>query len=206
MTDANRRRPSAPLDAERQAMALAVWDQYGGRLRRAVVGTWPGLGRQANQVLGPDGFEAACLRGLVVAASKFDPERGTKLITYALPYMRNETQQDLAAAQGQNSRGNSLGVIDVVVESESGEVTPLYEMAAVAPMDNRPEMSELRAAVRRQVGDLEPRLRMVVMGRFFFGLNLRELSVRLGCSRERVRQLELLALDHLRRKLGEGNA
>ena len=68
--------------------------------------------------------------------------------------------------------------------------------------ETTPEQSLLRGqlahAVQACLGELSARDRLVVLGRRLESLRLRDLAERLGCSMERVRQLEKRALSHLR--------
>lgn len=68
-----------------------------------------------------------------------------------------------------------------------------------------PEQSILRRQLADDVqaclGELAPRDRLVVLGRQLESLKLKELAERLGCSMERVRQIEKRALARLRQCL-----
>ena len=68
--------------------------------------------------------------------------------------------------------------------------------------DFTPEQSMLRGQLARGVQacleELAPRDRLVVLGRRIESLKLKDLAERLGCSMERVRQLERRALSRLR--------
>ena len=79
----------------------------------------------------------------------------------------------------------SAGAVDELV---SGELTPEQSMLR----------RQLARGVQACLGELTPRDRMVVLGRRLESLKLKELAERLGCSMERVRQLESRALTRLR--------
>lgn len=60
---------------------------------------------------------------------------------------------------------------------------------------------EERAVLRAAISKLPVRLRRVIRGRFFEGLTLHALGVELGVTRERVRQLEVKAMDRIARNM-----
>ena len=68
--------------------------------------------------------------------------------------------------------------------------------------DFTPEQATLRSQLAQGIqaclGELTPRDRLVVVGRRIESLKLKDLAERLGCSMERVRQLEVRALARLR--------
>lgn len=205
-TDRTKRR-SGPLNDRMRAAVLEVWGEYGGAVRKCIGKAFPSLAKSATAILGNDGFEAACLRGLCLAASRFDASRGTKLISYAIPYMRNETQRDIRSATGRNSRGEEVRLLQAAVEWEDGGEARAVELLAVdRDGDTRAERDDTRAVVRGQIGRLSPRLRQVVMGRFFFGLSSVELAKVLRVAPQRVRQLQSVALHHLKQRLAEDQA
>ena len=75
-----------------------------------------------------------------------------------------------------------------VEELSSGDFTPEQSMLR----------SQLAQGVQSCLDELTPRDRLVVVGRRIESLKLRELAERLGCSMERVRQIESRALTRLR--------
>ena len=85
-------------------------------------------------------------------------------------------------------------------ERSSG--TPAGARHEPVSQDVTPEQTILRRqlahAVRACLGELPPRDRLVVLGRRLESLRLKDLAERLGCSLERVRQLEQRALSSLR--------
>ena len=85
-------------------------------------------------------------------------------------------------------RGSGRTPAGAVDELISGEVTPEQSMLR----------SQLARGVQACLGELPARDRLVVLGRRLESLKLKDLAERLGCSMERVRQLERRALSRLR--------
>lgn len=65
---------------------------------------------------------------------------------------------------------------------------------------------ETRALMLAKVHTLPPRLQRVVVGRYYEDKTLEEIGRELGVTRERVRQLEVLALARLRRRMEASHA
>ena len=87
---------------------------------------------------------------------------------------------------GERRSGRSpAGAVDELV---SGDFTPEQSMLR----------SQLAQGVQACLEELAPRDRLVVLGRRIESLKLKDLAERLGCSMERVRQLERRALSRLR--------
>lgn len=83
------------------------------------------------------------------------------------------------------SRGAPAGAVDELV---SGDFTPEQSMMR----------GQLARGVQTCLEELAPRDRLVVLGRRIESLKLKDLAERLGCSMERVRQIEMRALSRLR--------
>ena len=143
--------------------------------------------------------------GLVHAADRFDPDRGVRFISYAHFWVRRAmvhaiSRHDVRPLPGEPPpRPLSL---DHVLPGAA------CALAELLPDERAPEpgagvvRERLRDAIEASLGDLPPREREVV--RRYFGLGsdyaqtLTEISVDLGVSRERVRQLKEQGLSRLR--------
>ncbi len=107
------------------------------------------------------------------------------------------TLAEVAAALG-------VGAADLVAAEEaclpprSLEAEPLMAMAVARAEAAPDEGMELSLAL----GQLEPRERAVIRGRYFDDLTQQEVAARLGISQSQVCRLEQKALDHLRALLG----
>jgi RNA polymerase primary sigma factor/RNA polymerase sigma factor len=124
--------------------------------------------------------------GLWRAIEGYDPMRGTALSTYAWVAIYRQIHRRAKELRRETP---------VAVQ----ELPTLWEVA-----DPREELERklTRSVLHDLVGQLPPRLRRVVVGRYGLGeqppCTLKELGAELGLSRERVRQLEQEALAWLR--------
>jgi RNA polymerase sigma factor (sigma-70 family) len=185
----------------------------GQRVRRLVtnnlaLASWM-AGRYAWTGLDFDDLRQAAILGLMKAAERYDPERGTAFSTVAFLWMRSSIGAEIAATRSTIrvpgyrplSDGPGVGSLD------AHEERPL-------PSDDEdgPEVGADRALLRERVGaalgTLPERDRFVVEMRF--GINgarhphtLDEIAPMLGVSRARVGQIEARALERLRFKLPE---
>lgn len=166
--------------------------------------------------------------GLIKAAERFDPDRGVRFIGYAAwwvrKYMLNAIQQasrqasaPIAAAGPSKATGDASAaahgkirrrVLSVEEFLQDSGDRPLVEN--LAPVDvPDPEDIVLADDLVRAVTSVLPRMPKVERDilRYHFGLDgtepetLREIGLRLGYTRERVRQIELRALERARRLL-----
>lgn len=76
---------------------------------------------------------------------------------------------------------------------------------ALLATDALPEIEDLRASkvVREEIERLKPKVRSVIIGRYYDGLTYEELAKERGVSRERMRQTELKGLRDLKKPLVE---
>lgn len=193
------RLPMPPLDAGRQRLVTEAWEAAGRMLRRLVAKKWPGLARRAYRVLGVTEFEAACVRGLVEAASRFDPARELKLITYAASYIRRAVQSDLNDRAGMNWTGQ--GVRLVTATTEDGSLAEWLAVAAPADGGARLDTERLRAAVRAAVLALPPLWRDVVFARWLEKRRIEGAARKAGVTPEQARAVEQMAFRRLRSEL-----
>ena len=114
----------------------------------------------------------------------------------ALAARLNWSIDKVARVEREMSRTSSL------VDRDDGSWAPRGTVHDLASEEITPEQSILRSQLARALqaclGELAPRDRLVVIGRRLESLKLKDLAQRLGCSMERVRQLENRALSRLR--------
>lgn len=161
---------------------------------------------------------AACW-GLVQAARGFDPARGTRFSTYAYYCIRDALRlahhalpvvhvPKYAATEARRGRADLAALVRAGTEaggSGSGDATALGWLESPAADDADAERlltAEGRAAIEDRLRPLDPRAARVL--RLRLGLDdgrprtLREVGAALHLTHERIRQIEVKALDVLR--------
>jgi len=152
--------------------------------------------------------------GLLIALDRFDPHHGTRFLTYAAWWIREEILKEL----------DNMGVVRVPVyrqkalrakrkQSDTTELDPAFIVVEdLANVDTKRHDDQLERNLVNTYGSdlLHQAMRMLqfrARDRYiivaYFGVredpkNLRQLSNRLGLSSERVRQLKKDALERLR--------
>lgn len=141
--------------------------------------------------------------GLIRAVDEFDPARGTRLSTIAVLWIRKRIQCVIRYGQlVVVPRPYPLVHVPQEPSNTCGfrliEQEPDYRSPPRAPWDAQESYQELM----RLLNVLNDRLRLVITLRYGLGdsppLTRRQIGQRIGLSRERVRQLEVLALRYLR--------
>lgn len=140
-----------------------------------------------------DLFQVGCI-GLVHAGQYWDPERAASFITYAYTCVRQEIIKH-------------LGAITCLRRTPPGRLLSLDEKLAqrcgAKLDDDETERLDQLAEARRMLRHTEEQ---AIHLRYDLGLSNREASERMGISRQRVSQLELRALERMRRRLIEAGA
>lgn len=187
----------------------------GQRARRLVtnnlgLASWM-AGRYTWTGLDFDDLRQAALLGLMKAAERYDPDRGTAFSTVAYHWMRSSIGAEIAATRSTIRVPSYRPLSDGpgVASLDADEERPLRSLLPSDDEDG-PEVGAERALLRERVGAalsaLPERERFVVEHRF--GINgahhphtLDEIAPMLGVSRARVGQIEARALERLRFRL-----
>jgi len=142
--------------------------------------------------------------GLIVAAERFDTERGCRFSTYAMWWIRGFVSR---VTRDKTMNGRKLQSLDLPVDEDGDNILAdlIPDENAVSPCELA-EKNELKELITEMISCLKPRERRVI--ELHFGLNgtpehsLREIGEILGISKERVRQIEVKALGRLRKLAG----
>lgn len=184
-------------------------------------------GRYVGRGLDREDLDQAAMLGLMRAAEKFDPGRGAKFTTYAAWWCRQSVMRAIEreskvirlpahVVQALNRRARARARGERLPPPSECELAALRALRVTWPDEDEDRPLEIAGeddeagdmllrverleAVREAVRSLPERLRTIIERRFGIGCepeNLREIGVRLGLSRERVRQLEADALTML---------
>ena len=171
-----------PDPSERNKLVLSCYP-----MARATARKWKF--RRQRVVDNEDASQEAMVH-LCHAADVFDPSRGLKFSTLAHYAIRGGVSR--ARKQIQRHSHARL-VLDVAGDDDAPPLDEVDEAAALA---------RLHAAL----ATLRPRHRLVMALRFGIGgqrppMTLEEIGAELGVSRERIRQIEAVALERLRKLL-----
>ncbi|OWK34340.1 sigma-70 family RNA polymerase sigma factor [Fimbriiglobus ruber] len=168
-------------------------------LSTAYRGTW-------NQIVarGDDHFEEcklAAYLGATIAATKFDPRRGVKFVTYAAAHIRAKCQRTNMRRAGEP---DSLIPVDAVRDLDGGTTAGWDSLGVSSKEDGEREVwrTHLRRDIQQALLAVPIRQRRIFCHWYgllgYDQLTLRQIGVIEGISRERVRQLCNLATERLR--------
>lgn len=156
--------------------------------------------------LDSDEFESTCLAAIMVDADrKWSAERGANPAVYATQYARWKILERMKAEVGQTNRPEHRDRVafarksSIFVENADGERELLPEVAQINDSD---ECSTVMStdeiiAVARKARCSEREID-ILSRRFIRGETLDKTATALGVSRERVRQLQLRAIERMR--------
>lgn len=177
-------------------------------------------GKYRNQGLDFEDLISEGTDGLIIAASKFNPEKNNRFITYAVWWIRQsiqkalyETGRDVKIPQNRkeefkSSRWNMASLDAVYGDDENGDT---LGNTITDSRSRTPEEAFLRKeevlAVTKGIDSLKPKEKLVIKMRY--GLDCEEKSLAdigkvLDFSKEGVRQIEKKALIKLQNELCSG--
>jgi RNA polymerase sigma factor (sigma-70 family) len=133
--------------------------------------------------------ESAAWLGLLLAARRWDSERGVKFNTYATWAIYNDI--GTALKKNENRRARDAGENGQIDAEDLRTPSPLHAAAT----------AENAALVNDALGRIDRRRAAILQMRFHQGLNFEEIGARLGLSSARVGALSRLALDDLRKAI-----
>jgi RNA polymerase primary sigma factor len=157
--------------------------------------------------------------GLIEAARRFDPGRGVRFVAYATWWIRKymlqainrHAHQTTAPKPGSGGeRADGQKVPRQIIASLDDAAVELVGGGAGDDLEDTILGDDLAKALRTVLPKLPPKERQILT--LHFGLDgsvaqtLQQIGAELGLTRERVRQLELRALERARRLLQGGRA
>jgi RNA polymerase sigma factor (sigma-70 family) len=148
------------------------------------------LSRQLRSAPDPEqAFSDGCL-GLTRAVECFDPERGYKFSTYAVRAILCQLGTCVQRANKRAARFPASELTNVHADGRAGVVQTVAGRDAVA---------KLRAVLATNAADLTDKERRLIQLRHLGdGATLEAVGRRMGCSKERARQVEASAFKKLR--------
>lgn len=161
---------------------------------------------------------SAAVLGLCHANARFDPSRGVKFITYATPWIKREiliaindgplVGPSLSSRRAAMLKGRTIQAARMVWDSgPNGENPGLLDALPADTSDpiEAVKDSENRDALLDALAGLPAQQYAVIVMRFGVltgqEMTLKEIGEHVGLSRERIRQIETMALERLRRLL-----
>jgi RNA polymerase sigma-32 factor len=154
--------------------------------------------------------------GLAEAVRRFDPERGTRLVTYASWWIRDSIRQCIARSRSVSARGTTraerklLGASsapngpkrDVPLDAIRPDVLPTCGGAEIEVIGQQ-ESARLKSAVCAALETLDRREKYIAHWRFLAEKprSLAEIGNAFGVSRERARQIAERTRKKIRRQL-----
>ena len=213
--DSFRRRPkAAPLSRDEERFRFKQYN-YARKRARAADGpeleVWAGRAShlrefltRSNVALVPAAIHTRChpgdmdsaysegLSALLRAVDRFDVSRGWKFSTFACQCILNALSAANARAGTQASRLPTARLDDAACIAAKPD--------GLADADLSDDVAVLRQALGANTAGLTPNEQYVIEHRFFScpRVTLHEIGTRIGCSKERVRQIEVAALAKLR--------
>ena len=166
--------------------------------------------RKANNVHVSELVSAGDM-GLMIAIRKFDPSLGFRIGTYAQSWIRQMMARLLydryVVRRPERKLVKGLLVKDCSLDVPVTDDTSLTFCDLLKDTDPSPEEKILNGEVSslnkqliiRLLKKLTPRERLIILGRIVKERTLQDISVEIGVSRERVRQIEVIALNKLRK-------
>lgn len=134
--------------------------------------------------------------GLMVAARKFDVDRGYQFSTFAIHCIRNEVRNHVRHLnrKRRGGSGTDTGEVRLAVDASFDRLRDDLGFDPPVVEDGIPHIVEsmLVADVLRRAADLDPRLPSIIADRMA-GATLQDAGNRHGLTSERVRQLLLIA-------------
>ena len=142
-----------------------------------------------------DLFSAGCL-GLMRAFPKFDESRGTRFVTYAAFWIKNEIVTEIRHKYTNGLIGEGKPTDKMAEFSEDYNYTVNTDEPEVVCIQK-----EIHQITKDSLKALKPREQRIIKERYWGEQTFADVGRKLDLSRERIRQLELESLDKLKYRL-----
>jgi RNA polymerase sigma-B factor len=144
--------------------------------------------------------------GLIQAIDRFDPARGSDLVSFAVPTITGEIKRHLRDRSAIVRVPRSVGGYAPPPLSLSVAEGESVERDAALVVEGEFEMSEERLLLAAGFRTLAERERRILHLRFFAGLSQQEIASQIGISQIQVSRLIRNSLDRMRGTLGTRRA
>lgn len=182
--------------------------RYSNKPHLVLAAVAPGLFRRASAHHDPDAIAQAAILGLMDAVRCWKPEGGASLDTVMGFHIRQKVNLELRGKRTDPCHTLSLDRLAYVDDGDLNGVTVSSMVADLStpPADHEAETADEVSQMEDLLRYLTPVYRRVLVGRFVEGMTLDEVGEELGVTRERVRQIQVKAVEAVRKKAGDENA
>lgn len=183
------------LTSEQQSLVTTLLGEFDHRPVKLLVKLYPDVYGCARIRMSNEEINQACSYGLIRAAQLFNPARGVKFISYAACWVRSAVQSEI------NMRVRWMREMQLyeTAATDNGLTDP-STVGDVVDLVN--EVDSMWKYTRH----LSDREKYVIVRRYGIGfgytMSLKEIARELHITKERVRQIQLQAIDKMRRREG----
>ncbi len=139
--------------------------------------------------------------GLMDAAKKYDPSRGVKFSTFAVPRIRGAITDEIRRLN-KASRGKNPPKMESIEGNRNENDKPIAELAdrGLSPLD-KTILKDQRLELMKTIARLTEMERQVIYLYYYKGYNMRKIADMIGRTEGRVSQVHSQAIKRLRNRL-----
>lgn len=181
------------------------------------IGLVGSIAKRYGQIMPYEDLVQSGVIGLLRAVEKFEPERGFTFANYAQWWIRQAITRSIQNTAktirlpvhvhlklrraGEDAPREPLSLDAPLSLDDDGTLHDILPDERVATPEDLASTAQLHSILREQVATLSERERTILRMRFEDELTLKEVGARLGCSRERVRQIQVEVFEKLRKRM-----